>query len=126
MPEQSRESGQGNRDLLHLCAGFAGKDQDAVIRGHHRIPIGALCKRLSAGAVGQGDLIRQRQRGRFPVQTGDKQANHDYNAANHHGRQHGYENSQKLKIGRQFRLRSFVHDIQVRYISDRGKPACAP
>ena len=100
------------------------KDQNAVVVGHDTVPIRALHITDSVHPGRQFDAIRQGRR--FAVQPGDKQRNDQYNAANHHGREHGHQNSQKPKIGRQFRLGSFVHDIHARYLSDRGKPACAP
>lgn len=78
---------------LAQLAGQAVVDQDLIAVGHHRVPIAALCERLGRRPAGQIDFRWKKRR--LAGQTGDKQCDNDYHAAQHHDCQYRHQPSQK-------------------------------
>ena len=111
-------------DCLFQLPGHRIKDQDLIVIRHHRIPGVATCKRRGLCAIGQGDAVGHF--GASAIETGDKQADHDYKPANHHNGQYRDQLAQKAQVGWFNRFRSVVHGYGSHIVSDRGSPACAP
>ena len=110
-------------DCLFQLPGHRIKDQDLVVVRHHRIPGVAACKRRGLCAIGQGDAVGHF--GASAIETGDKQADHDYKPANHHYSQHSDQLAQKAQVGWFYWFRSLCHVFGSFHISDRGHAACA-
>ena len=67
--------------------------------GRDRDPIGSAREGGGPGAVRKGEARGQWGQG-GAAQADDKQAHHDYNAQNHHGRQDSHEAAQDAQIFR--------------------------
>ena len=99
------------------------KDQDFIVFGHNRIPAVATGESGGFAAVGQFNAFGHF--GSSTIETGDKQADHDYKPANHHYGQHSDQLAQKAQVGWFYWFRSLCHVFGSFHISDRGHAACA-
>ena len=68
--------------------------QNIAAFGHHGVPVRRLGEGRRPGAVGQGDLVGQYQRG-LAGEAGDKKADQNYESDDHHHRQYRDKHPQK-------------------------------
>lgn len=114
----------GNRDINRLDQPVASAviDEDLIVCGHNAKPVLTLGERIGAGAFGQGDPVRQRQW--VAIQADDKHRDHQYEARNHHNRQH---RDQSFQVGQMWRKRlgNIIHVCDHCKLLHRGQSAAA-
>lgn len=114
----------GDGDLNRLDQRVAGPviDEDLVVGRDHPKPVLALGEGIRAGALGQRDPVGQGQR--VAIQADDKHRDHQYEARNHHNRQHCH---QPFEVGQMRReaFRIVIHVCDHCYILHRGQSATA-
>lgn len=87
------------------------KDEDLLIRCHHRKPAVSSSDRFCHQTFRKGDRGGQHRGGVSIRHAGDKQPNHGYDTNDHGDHQHHYQPLKKAQAGRQVRrgVRSVLH-----------------
>lgn len=89
---------RGDLNRLQQASTVAGENQDAVILGHHGVPVACLGEGGGCGAVGQGDDIGKRCRGL--IVADDNQCGDEYDARDHCCGQDRDQPPQETHVGR--------------------------